>query len=73
MSEAEISARATEFLFGRGQTVDDYYIEVTPYSEMICFAGPDGQEFYLSVSDAALEEAAIQILRKQAVHIVKLG
>lgn len=73
MSDVDIAAKALEFLFGRGQTVADYYIEVTPYSEMICFTGQDGQELYLSMSDAELEEAAILELRKQAVRIVKLG
>jgi hypothetical protein len=45
-------------LFGRGQTLDNYYIEVTPYSEMLCYQNEEGREFDLPINDEELGGAA---------------
>ncbi len=73
MNEAELKERATEFLFGRGQTLDSYYIEVTPYSEMLCYVNEEGREFDLPINDEELAQAVLLRLREMGVRIVKYG
>ena len=62
-----------DFLFGRGLTVDNYFIEVTPVSEMLCYRNTEGREFDLPISDNALAVAAIKRLKALGVKVVKIG
>lgn len=73
MNEDELKAQAMEFLFGRGQTLDNYYIEVTPYSEMLCYRNEEGREFDLPINDEELAQAVLLRLREMGVRIVKYG
>lgn len=73
MNEVELAKKATEFLFGRGQTLESYYIEVTPYSELLCYQNGAGQEFYLPINDEELKDAVLLCLRELGVRIDKLG
>jgi hypothetical protein len=67
------SAMVDEFLFGRGLTVEDYFIEKTPVSEMLCFRNSDGREFDLPINDAAMAHAVLERLKELGVRVVKLG
>jgi hypothetical protein len=62
-----------DFLFGEGLKLEDYFIRVTPVSEVLCYVGPGGREFYLSISDDELADAALQRLRDLGVRIVEMG
>ncbi|WP_426339030.1 hypothetical protein ACN9MZ_22035 [Pseudoduganella sp. S-14] len=73
MNETELKERVTEFLFGRGQTLDSYYIEVTPCSEMLCYVNEEGREFDLPINDEELAQAVLLQLREMGVRIVKYG
>lgn len=67
------SAVVDEFLFGRGLTVEDYFIEQTPVSEMLCFRNSDGREFDLPINDAVMADAVLARLKDLGVRVVKLG
>jgi hypothetical protein len=62
-----------DFLFGGGLKLEDYFIQVTPVSEVLCYVGPGGREFYLPISDDELADAALLRLRELGVRIVQLG
>lgn len=61
------------FLFGEGLKLEDYFIQVTPVSEVLCVVGPDCREFYLSIGDDEIADAAMQRLKELGVRIVHLG
>lgn len=73
MESKDISVVVDEFLFGKGFTVADYFIEQTPVSEMICYRNSDGREFDLLIHDPALGVAMRARLKELGVVIVKLG
>jgi hypothetical protein len=62
-----------EFLFGRGQKIDDYYIEQTPISEMLCYRNSESREFDLPIHDTELALAVMTRLKELSVEILKLG
>jgi hypothetical protein len=73
MNEKNITRIAEEFLFGKGQQLKDYFIEITPVSEMLCYRNADGREFDLPISDAELAETVMARLKDLGVHIIRLG
>jgi hypothetical protein len=58
-----------EFLFGRGLTVRNYFIDTRDGFELICFTHSDGREFDLSVSDDRLKLAAVARLKALGVQV----
>jgi hypothetical protein len=62
-----------EFLFGSGLVLDDYYIERTPISEVICYVNRDGRSFDLHINNEAQASAAIARLVALGVRVVVLG
>lgn len=64
---------AEDFLFGKGETINQYYIETSPFGDMICYICPSGQEFDLLIEDTELEATAIKKLKELGVRIIKLG
>ncbi|WP_208449718.1 hypothetical protein [Burkholderia ambifaria] len=65
--------KADEFLFSQGLTIENYFIEITPVSEMICYRNSEGREFDLPINDPELYDAAVSRLRALGVRIVTLG
>lgn len=72
MSDLASNKLADEFLADRGIPIGNYYIEVTPHSELICFRNEGGQEFDLPISNEALSEAVKSRLRELGVKVVEL-
>jgi hypothetical protein len=62
-----------DFLFSDGLKLEDYFIQVTPVSEVLCYVGPGGREFYLPISNDELADAALRRLRELGVRVVKIG
>lgn len=72
MDEIEMNSIADKFIADRGMAISNYYIEVTPYSELICFKSEDGREYDLPISDEILAVAVKKRLRELGVKVVKL-
>ena len=72
MDVTDLQKKAEEFLFGRGQQVRDYFIEITPVSEMLCYRNAKGREFDLPINDADLAAAVINRLKELDVEILRL-
>lgn len=72
MNVTELQKRAEEFLFGRGQQVNDYFIEITPVSEMLCYRNAQGREFDLPINDADLAAAVFNRLKELDVVILRI-
>lgn len=68
--KSSIAEHMDSFLFGSGITLTDYFLEVTPVSEALCFTNRGGREFYLPINDDELAQAAIQRLKYLGVRIV---
>lgn len=71
MSERSV-VNADEFLFAQGVTIDNYFIEITPVSEMICYRNSEGREFDLPINDPELYKAVVSRLKELGVRIVRL-
>ena len=69
----DLNALAEGFLFGKGETINQYYIKTSPFGDMICYISPSGQEFDLLIEDVELEVAAIKKLKEIGVRIKKLN
>lgn len=65
----EFDERSEKFLFGTGLTVNDYFIEMTPVSEMVCYRNAEGSLFDLVINDAELNAAVIRRLRSLDVRV----
>lgn len=61
MDKATLEATVEEFLFGRGVRLEDYFIEQTPVSEVLCYRNSEGREFDLPINDPELAAAAARI------------
>ena len=72
MNEIDMNSLADKFVADRGIPISSYYIEVTPYSELICFKGEDGREYDLPISDETLSKAVKKRLRELGVKVVEL-
>lgn len=59
MDEAKLDATAEQFLFGRGLHLEEYFIEETPVSEVLCYRNADGREFDLPINDPELAKAVL--------------
>lgn len=71
MTKQEIST--DEFLFGCGQKIENYYIEQTSVSKILCYRNSEGREFDLSIHDTELALAVMSRLKDLDVEILKLG
>ncbi|GAA6154320.1 hypothetical protein [Pseudoteredinibacter isoporae] len=72
MDELDMNNIADKFIADRGMPISNYYIEVTPFSELICFKGEDGREYDLPISDETLAIAVKARLRELGVKVVEL-
>lgn len=72
MNKLEMNNLADKFIADKGIKLSNYYIEVTPYSELICFRSEDGQEYDLTISDENLAVAVKNRLREVGVKVVEL-
>lgn len=73
MNKTDLMSAADKFLFGTGQQLENYYIEQTPVSEMLCYRNVEGREFDLSINDANLAILVIARLKELGVEIRLLG
>lgn len=73
MNNRDLENEVEKFIYGRGLSLDNYYIEQTPFSEMLCYKNRDGREFDLPISDQMLANAVISKLKQLGVKIVKLN
>lgn len=64
--------KVEEFLFGSGLQLQDYFIELTPVSEMLCYRNSDGREFDLPINDSVLAAAVFSRLKELHVRVVDL-
>ncbi|WGS41646.1 hypothetical protein LFL97_18335 [Burkholderia sp. JSH-S8] len=62
-----------EFLFGQGLQLEDYFIEQTPASEMLCYRNAEGRTFDLPINDPELAAVVFERLKALGVKIVKLS
>ncbi|WP_426340092.1 hypothetical protein ACN9MZ_28210 [Pseudoduganella sp. S-14] len=62
-----------EYLFGSGRTLADYFVEQTPFSEILCYRNSEGREFDLQINHPDLANAVMARLKELGVRIVKLG
>lgn len=65
--------RVDNFLFGAGLRIADYYIERTPFSEILCYRNAEGRRFDLSISDEELASAVFERLKALNVQIENVG
>lgn len=72
MNELDMNGLADKFIADRGMPISSYYIEVTPYSELICFKGEDGREYDLPIFDETLSKAVKRRLRELGARVVEL-
>ncbi len=63
---------ADEFLFGLGLKLDDYFIERSPVSEVICFKNDDDRVFDLAITNEDLRAAALSRLIELGVRVVEM-
>lgn len=61
-----------EYLFGNGMKLDDYYIQQTPVSEVVCYRNAEGRDFYLHINNPDLDEAVTRRLKELGVSIIRL-
>lgn len=61
-----------DFLFKKGLQLKDYFIQVTPVSESICFLDNGEKEFFLVISNNELERLVRRRLLDLGVRVVKL-
>uniref|UniRef100_UPI0023F876F0 hypothetical protein n=1 Tax=Caballeronia sp. BR00000012568055 TaxID=2918761 RepID=UPI0023F876F0 len=73
MERTGLKISADEFLFGRGLKLEDYFIEQSPVSEMLCYRNAEGREFDLPINDSELSAAVLTRLKSLGVRIVRLG
>jgi hypothetical protein len=68
----DLAATVEEFLFGSGLRLQDYFIEQTPVSEMLCYRNAEGREFDLPINNPELAVAVLSRLKELKVRIVDL-
>lgn len=68
-----LNRQVENFLFGSGLQVADYYIERTPYSEILCYRNAEGREFDLPISNEEFASAVFERLKALNVRIVNMG
>ncbi|MEN2426506.1 hypothetical protein [Chromobacterium vaccinii] len=73
MEEKDFAILVEDFLFNRGLSLADYFIEQTPVSEMLCYRNKEGREFDLPINDPKLASAVFVRLKQMGVRVVKLG
>lgn len=69
----DLDAAVEQVLFGSGLTVDDYYIEQSPVSELLCYRTSSGRDFDLLIDHPELYSGAFARLRLLDVRVVKIG
>jgi hypothetical protein len=72
MGDINMIELADQFISESGIEIEKFYIEVTPYSTMVCYSNEEGREFDLPISDENLAQAVVARLRGLGVRIVEL-
>ena len=72
MLDKDMRDLADKFIAESGIEIGKFYIEVTPYSEMLCFTNEEGREYDLPISDEGLANAVLSRLRELGVRVVEL-
>lgn len=72
MNELSSNKLADKFLADRGIPISNYYIEITPHSELICVKSEEGREFDLPISNEDLSKAVKARLKELGVQVVEL-
>lgn len=72
MQSRELEKTVEEFIYERGLSLESYYIEQTPYSEMLCYKNNDGREFDLPIGDPVLADAVMAKLKQLGVKILRI-
>jgi hypothetical protein len=70
IDSSDMFPTADEFLFNGGLKLEDYFLERTPVSEMVCFENKNGRVFDLSISNPQLKSNVIARLVELGVRIV---
>ena len=73
MLDRDITQAAEQFLFGGELTLESYFVELTPVSEMLCYRNKEGREFDLQINDTKLAEAVMARLKELGVRVIKLA
>ena len=71
MDVKKTPAAVEEFLFGKGQTMHDYFIEETPDAELLRYQHADGQVVELPIADAEFAAALSARLKELGVRMVQ--
>jgi hypothetical protein len=71
MDVKKTPAAVEEFLFGRGQSVDEYFIEETPDAELLRYQNADGQVVELPINDAEFAAALSARLKELGVRVAQ--
>jgi hypothetical protein len=72
MSYSEMNELADKFITESGIPIENFYIEVTPFSEMLCYKSEEGREFDLPISDELLSKAVKKRLRELGTKVIEL-
>jgi hypothetical protein len=65
--------RVERFLFGGGLELADYYIERTPFFDVLCYRNAEGREFDLPINNEEFAAAVFERLTVLNVRVVNLG
>lgn len=68
-----MSMTPDQFLSGRGTRLEDYYVELTPVSKMLCYRNNAGREIDVPIQDERLAEAVFARLEELGVRVVQLS
>lgn len=72
MDVKKTPAAVEEFLFGRGQSVDDYSIEESQGAELMRYQSADGQVLELPIADPEFAAALSARLKELGVRVVQV-
>jgi hypothetical protein len=69
----KMTSLAEKFLSECGIKLNDFYIEKTPVSEMLCYKNEAGRDFDLPINNPDLAVAVLLRLKELGVRTVKTG
>lgn len=64
-------AAVEEFLFSRGQNLDDYFVKQTPVAETICYRNAEGEVVDLAIADPEFAEVVSSRMKELGVEIIR--
>ena len=72
MVDKNMGDLANQFIAESGIDVEKFFIEITPYSEMVGYTDEEGREFDLPISDENLGRAVRTKLKELGVRVIEL-